>query len=237
MGSHRVRWGSHRGQMGSHRGQMGSGLIFSTVTARMNLSDEVDLEDCIRVTEGSSGVRWGSHRGHMGSGLIFSTVTARMNLSDEVDLEDCIRVTEGSSGVTQGSHGVRSHLQHGDRAHEPVRRGRPRGLYPGHTGVTWGQMGVTQGSHRGQMGSHGGQMWSGLIFSTVTARMNLSDEVDLEDYVARPDKISGADINSICQEGGMLAVRENRYIVLAKDLEKAYKCVIRRDEQEHEFYK
>jgi ATP-dependent 26S proteasome regulatory subunit len=30
--------------------------------------------------------------------------------------------------------------------------------------------------------------------------MNLSDEVDLEDYVARPDRISGADINSICQE-------------------------------------
>ncbi|KAK2510421.1 26S protease regulatory subunit 6B [Columba guinea] len=56
-------------------------------------------------------------------------------------------------------------------------------------------------------------------------------------YVARPDKISGADINSICQEGGMLAVRENRYIVLAKDFEKAYKTVIKKDEQEHEFYK
>jgi ATP-dependent 26S proteasome regulatory subunit len=39
-----------------------------------------------------------------------------------------------------------------------------------------------------------------LVFSTVTGRMNLSDEVDLEDYVARPDRISGADINSICQE-------------------------------------
>jgi 26S proteasome regulatory subunit T3 len=39
-----------------------------------------------------------------------------------------------------------------------------------------------------------------LVFSTVTSKMNLSDEVDLEDYVARPDKISGADINSICQE-------------------------------------
>uniref|UniRef100_A0A674H685 AAA+ ATPase domain-containing protein n=1 Tax=Taeniopygia guttata TaxID=59729 RepID=A0A674H685_TAEGU len=50
-----------------------------------------------------------------------------------------------------------------------------------------------------------------LIFSTITGKMNLSEEVDLEDYVARPDKISGADINSICQEGGMLAVRENRY--------------------------
>ncbi len=39
-----------------------------------------------------------------------------------------------------------------------------------------------------------------LVFSTVTNKMNLSDEVDLEDYVARPDHISGADINSICQE-------------------------------------
>ena len=39
-----------------------------------------------------------------------------------------------------------------------------------------------------------------LIFSTITSKMNLSDEVDLEDYIARPDKISGADINAICQE-------------------------------------
>lgn len=39
-----------------------------------------------------------------------------------------------------------------------------------------------------------------LIFSTITTAMNLSDEVDLEDYVARPDRISGADINAICQE-------------------------------------
>lgn len=42
--------------------------------------------------------------------------------------------------------------------------------------------------------------------------MNLSDDVDLEDYVARPDKISGADINAICQEAGMHAVRENRLV-------------------------
>lgn len=33
-----------------------------------------------------------------------------------------------------------------------------------------------------------------------TGKMNLSDEVDLEDYVSRPDKVSCADINSICQE-------------------------------------
>lgn len=49
-----------------------------------------------------------------------------------------------------------------------------------------------------------------LVFSTITSKMNLSEDVDLEDYVARPDKISGADINAICQEAGMHAVRENR---------------------------
>lgn len=76
-----------------------------------------------------------------------------------------------------------------------------------------------------------------LVFSTITSRMNLSEDVDLEDYVARPDKISGADINAICQEAGMHAVRENRYIVLAKDFEKGYKNNIKKDEQEHEFYK
>ncbi|ULT91468.1 hypothetical protein L3Y34_009235 [Caenorhabditis briggsae] len=76
-----------------------------------------------------------------------------------------------------------------------------------------------------------------LVFSTVCARMNLSDDVDLEDWVARPDKISGADINAICQEAGMQAVRENRYVVLTKDLEKAYKNVIKKDTNEFEFYK
>lgn len=46
-----------------------------------------------------------------------------------------------------------------------------------------------------------------------TAKMNLSDEVDLEDYVSRPDKISAADISAICQEAGMHAVRKNRWVV------------------------
>ncbi|CAH1960046.1 unnamed protein product [Acanthoscelides obtectus] len=97
-----------------------------------------------------------------------------------------------------------------------------------------------------------------LVFSTITSKMNLSEEVslctlnnliyrtwlltffsqvDLEDYVARPDRISGADINAICQEAGMHAVRENRYIVLPKDFEKGYKNNIKKDESEHEFYK
>jgi ATP-dependent 26S proteasome regulatory subunit len=41
--------------------------------------------------------------------------------------------------------------------------------------------------------------------------MNLSDEVDLEDYVSRPDKVSAAEIRAICQEAGMHAVRKNRW--------------------------
>ena len=35
----------------------------------------------------------------------------------------------------------------------------------------------------------------------------------------------------------MQAVRENRYIILAKDFEKAYKKAIKKDDQEHDFYK
>ena len=61
-----------------------------------------------------------------------------------------------------------------------------------------------------------------LVFSTITSQMNLHDEVDLEDYVARPDKISGADISAICQEAGMLAVRKNRYVILNKDFEQGW---------------
>eukprot|EP00126_Sphaerothecum_destruens_P010470 Sdes_comp20750_c0_seq1m16657 len=75
-----------------------------------------------------------------------------------------------------------------------------------------------------------------LIFSTVTSGMNLSEEVDLEDYVSRPDKISGAEITAICQEAGMQAVRKNRYVILAKDFEKAYKIAVKKDTVDHEFY-
>ncbi|XP_065559166.1 26S proteasome regulatory subunit 6B-like [Artemia franciscana] len=76
-----------------------------------------------------------------------------------------------------------------------------------------------------------------LVFQTITSKMNLSDEVYLEEYIDRPDKISGADINAICQEAGMHAVRENRYVILPKDFEKGYKNTIKKDESEHEFYK
>jgi len=75
-----------------------------------------------------------------------------------------------------------------------------------------------------------------LIFQVCTAKMNLSEEIELEDFVQRPEKLSAADISSICQEAGLHAVRENRYVILNKDFEKSYKNNTKRNEQDFEFY-
>jgi len=76
-----------------------------------------------------------------------------------------------------------------------------------------------------------------LIFQVCTAKMNLSEEVDLEDFVSRPDKISAAEIHSICQEAGLQAVRKNRYVILPKDIEKGYKANVKKSDTEFQFYK
>lgn len=75
-----------------------------------------------------------------------------------------------------------------------------------------------------------------LVFTACTAKMNLSDDVDLEDYVNRPDKISAAEISSIAQEAGMQAVRRNRYVILPKDFDEAYKKVVKKTDKEFTFY-
>ncbi|OQR82563.1 26S protease regulatory subunit 6B [Achlya hypogyna] len=75
-----------------------------------------------------------------------------------------------------------------------------------------------------------------LIYQACTAKMNLGDEVDLEDYVNRPEKISSADIASICQEAGLQAVRKNRYVILPKDFDKGYKNAIKRADTTFDFY-
>ncbi|KAJ9185015.1 hypothetical protein P3X46_004693 [Hevea brasiliensis] len=76
-----------------------------------------------------------------------------------------------------------------------------------------------------------------LVFQVCTSKMNLSDEVDLEDYVSRPDKISAAEIAAICQEAGMHAVRKNRYVILPKDFEKGYRTNVKKPDTDFEFYK
>merc|ERR1711934_821092 len=75
-----------------------------------------------------------------------------------------------------------------------------------------------------------------LIFTACTAKMNLAEEVDLEDYVNRPEKISAADIAAICAEAGLQAVRNNRYVILPKDFDQGYKKNVKKADTEHEFY-
>ncbi|KAJ1461003.1 P-loop containing nucleoside triphosphate hydrolase protein [Pelagophyceae sp. CCMP2097] len=75
-----------------------------------------------------------------------------------------------------------------------------------------------------------------LIFQACTSKMNLHDTVDLEDYINRPEKISAADVSAISNEAGLMAVRENRYVVLPKDLDAAYRKHVTKTENDFAFY-
>jgi len=59
------------------------------------------------------------------------------------------------------------------------------------------------------------------IFKIHTAKMTLSDHVNLDDFVIAKDELSGADIKAICTEAGMLALRERRMKVTQADMRKA----------------
>ena len=76
-----------------------------------------------------------------------------------------------------------------------------------------------------------------LIFQTICGRMNLSPDVDLEDYVSRPDKLSCAEIASVCHAAGLQAVRKNRYVVLPGDFDEAFKQISKKgDDNRLDFY-
>lgn len=67
-----------------------------------------------------------------------------------------------------------------------------------------------------------------LVFSAITSKMSLDPDTNLELLVNRTDKLSCADINSICQEAGMLAIRHSRYVIKQNDFEEAYARVVGR---------
>lgn len=75
-----------------------------------------------------------------------------------------------------------------------------------------------------------------LIFQACTAKMNLAEEVNLEEFVQRPEKVSAAEIACICQEAGLHAVRANRYVILMKDFETSWKNNVKKTDAEFEFY-
>jgi 26S proteasome regulatory subunit T3 len=49
-------------------------------------------------------------------------------------------------------------------------------------------------------------------------------------------QISAAEISAICQEAGMQAVRRNRYVILSKDFDEAYKKLVKKQDKEFTFY-
>mmetsp|Transcript_9641 Transcript_9641/g.19311 ORF Transcript_9641/g.19311 Transcript_9641/m.19311 type:complete len:388 (+) Transcript_9641:584-1747(+) len=61
-----------------------------------------------------------------------------------------------------------------------------------------------------------------FMFQTLTSKMNLSEDINLEDFISKPDKLSGAVICAICQEAGMQAIRKDRYVVIHRDFDIAY---------------
>jgi len=66
------------------------------------------------------------------------------------------------------------------------------------------------------------------IFSIHTARMQLSEDVNLDEFVVAKDDLSGADIKAMCTEAGLLALRERRMRVTMEDFRKAKENVLYR---------
>lgn len=77
-----------------------------------------------------------------------------------------------------------------------------------------------------------------LIFTTVSSKMSLSPEVDLDTFILRPDAASGAQIAAIMQDAGLIAVRKSRYVILQADIEEAYAKLHKAEEgSKYEFYR
>ena len=69
------------------------------------------------------------------------------------------------------------------------------------------------------------------IFKIHTGKMNLAEDVDLEDYITSKDDLSGADIKAICTESGLLALRERRMKVTNQDFKEAKENVLYRKKE------
>ncbi|CCF58841.1 hypothetical protein KAFR_0F02440 [Kazachstania africana CBS 2517] len=71
------------------------------------------------------------------------------------------------------------------------------------------------------------------ILGIHTSKMNLSSDVDLEKLVTSKDDLSGADIQAMCTEAGLLALRERRMQVTSEDFEQAKERVLKNKVEEN----
>ncbi|PWA38181.1 26S proteasome regulatory subunit 6B [Artemisia annua] len=155
--------------------------------------------------------------------LVFQVCTAKMNLSDEVDLEDYVSRPDKISAAEMDGFDQTVNVKV-IMATNRADTLDPALLRPGRLDR---KIEFPLPDRRQKR----------LVFQVCTAKMNLSDEVDLEDYVSRPDKISAAEISAICQEAGMHAVRKNIYVILPKDFDKGYRTNVKKPDTDFDFYK
>ncbi|BFZ52991.1 ATPase of 26S proteasome regulatory subunit 4 [Savitreella phatthalungensis] len=70
------------------------------------------------------------------------------------------------------------------------------------------------------------------ILQIHTAKMNLADDVDLEEFIGSKGELSGADIKSLCSEAGLRALRERRMRVNRQDFVEAREQVMKTKDQD-----
>lgn len=66
------------------------------------------------------------------------------------------------------------------------------------------------------------------IFSIHTSRMNLADDVSVDEIIPNKNDLSGADIKALCTEAGLLALRERRMRVTMRDFIEAKEKILYR---------
>ena len=64
------------------------------------------------------------------------------------------------------------------------------------------------------------------IFQIHTSKMNMDEDVNLEEFIMAKDELSGADIKAIATEAGLLALRDRRKTVNQEDFRKAKEKVL-----------
>ena len=65
------------------------------------------------------------------------------------------------------------------------------------------------------------------IFTLHSSKMTLAEDVDLDEFIAQKDDLSGADIKAICSEAGLRALRERRMRVNMVDFRSARDSVMK----------
>ncbi|TID29549.1 hypothetical protein CANINC_001823 [Pichia inconspicua] len=71
------------------------------------------------------------------------------------------------------------------------------------------------------------------ILQIHTSKMNIAEDVKLDEIVNSKDDLSGADIKAICTEAGLLALRERRMQVVAEDFRQAKERVLKNKIEEN----